>query len=88
VKDITYWKKKALKAARLVQGRGGSSECIASSSFDPEIGELIIVFVKRGTYKYFDVEEDVFDALNGAASQGEFFNLMIRDSGYSYERIG
>jgi len=64
------------------------SLCIQSSSYNPETREMIIEFIARGTYKYFEVEQETFDALNGAVSQGEFFNLMIRDSGYSFEKVG
>ncbi len=66
------------------QGRGSS--CVAVADFDPASQVLTIEFQQRGTYEYYDVSLEVWQALRGAASQGEFFNHSIKEV-YPYERI-
>ena len=64
------------------------SEAISGLDYDPDTQEMQIVFAKRGTYKYSEVEPQVFSEFNGAASRGTYFNMYIRNHGYYYERIG
>ena len=64
------------------------SEAIAGIDYDPVTQEMQIVFNQRGTYKYSEVEPQVFSEFNGAASRGTYFNMYIRNHGYWYERIG
>ena len=66
------------------------SECVATTNFTPETqldGTLVITFQKRGTYKYYNFPVDEWLLFNNAASRGTYFNLYIKDRGYSYERI-
>lgn len=63
------------------------SLCIQSSEYNPETQEMVITFQQRGTYRYFGVEQETFDELQEAESQGAYFNERIRDS-YTSERIG
>lgn len=65
----------------------GYSTCVSSADYDPAARELVVHFVKRGSYVYSDVPEDEAAGLIGATSQGTYFNLYIRDR-YAYERIG
>lgn len=62
------------------------STCVADVSYDPETFEMTVAFVKRGTYKYFEVPLDEYVDFETANSQGTYFNLYIRDR-YSFERI-
>lgn len=67
-----------------------ASRCVASLDYSLEDesgrGDLTINFVNRGSYIYHEVPLDVYVDLAGAGSQGQYFNLYIRDN-YSYERI-
>ena len=63
-----------------------NSSCTHSIAYEVESQELTIVFVERGTYKYFGVPADDYLGLKEANSQGTYFNLYIRDR-YPYERI-
>ncbi len=67
------------------------SECVAATGWVPTSefeGELTIAFQHRGTYKYYNFPVDEWLLFNNASSRGTYFNLYIRDHGYSYERIG
>lgn len=64
------------------------SRAIANIDYDPESSDLTVEFQKRGTYKYSGVDLDTFVEFSQATSWGTYFNLYIRDHGYSYERIG
>ena len=50
-------------------------------------GDLTIEFMARGTYIYHEVQLDTYVDFATAGSQGQYFNLYIRDQGYDYERI-
>ena len=65
----------------------GYSTCVAHADYDALAQELIIHFVKRGTYVYSGVDPDEAEGLINATSQGTYFNLYIRDR-YPFERIG
>ena len=41
-------------------------------------GELDITFAGGKTYRYFEVPEDMYEALLDATSKGEFFNEHIK----------
>jgi hypothetical protein len=68
-----------------------TSRCCKSVDFiltdESGRGDLTIEFMARGTYKYSNVPLDVYVDLAQAGSQGQYFNLYIRDA-YAYERIG
>ena len=62
------------------------SECVESLQYDFEKEILTIVFVKRGTYTYYNFPPAEFENFNLASSRGTYFNLYIRNAGYEYER--
>ena len=68
-----------------------ASRCVRSLDFqltdESGRGDLTVEFMARGTYIYHDVELDLYVDFATAGSQGQYFNLYIRDQGYSYERI-
>jgi hypothetical protein len=68
--------------------QGVESRCINSIDYDYEQSKLTINFVERGTYEYYNVPLDVYVDLAEASSQGQYFNLYIRNAGYSFSRIG
>jgi len=55
------------------------SSVIKSADYDPEARTLDVTFRTGRRYTYFDVSEDIFDALITASSAGEYFNAHIRD---------
>lgn len=71
---------------------GLESTCVNTLDWVPTVeegisGDLTVVFHKRGTYVYHDVPLDTFVDFSMAESQGQFFNLYIKDH-YSYDRTG
>lgn len=55
-------------------------------------GDLTVTFVGPpnggyGVYKYKDVPLNVYVDFAGASSQGQYFNLYIKNQ-FAYERIG
>jgi len=44
-----------------------------------ERGQKLFVTFSAGTYTYFDVPREVYEAFMAAASKGAFFNTRIRD---------
>jgi hypothetical protein len=57
--------------------RQEQSSGISASSYDDKTGDLLISFVKGGTWKY-NVPAQVYSAFRNAASKGVIFNVMIR----------
>src|SRR5215510_2097278 len=64
------------------------SECVASIEYDHDAEDLTIHFQERGSYIYHSFPKWAFSEFNNASSRGVYFNLYIRNAGYSYERIG
>lgn len=62
------------------------STCCAEIHYDPEEEVLTIVFQKRGTYQYFNVDLWTATQVETATSQGKDFNNYIRDR-FEYNRI-
>jgi hypothetical protein len=54
------------------------SSAIARIAYN-ERGQKLFVTFRAGTYTYFDVPREVYEALMAAASKGAFFNTRIRD---------
>ena len=63
----------------------GSSR-ITSIEYDPNSKELVINYVKGGSYKYFDVPQKEFDEFKDAESVGVQCTLFL-GRGYKYEKI-
>lgn len=67
-----------------------ASRCVKSLDFqltdESGRGTLTVEFMQRGTYIYNDVSLDVYVDFASSGSQGQYFNLYIRDQ-YTYERI-
>lgn len=66
---------------------GLESRAIENIDFDPTSGDLTVIFVERGTYVYHDIPLDTYVDFAGAESWGRYFNLYIRDQGFSYEKV-
>lgn len=76
-------------------GRGQSgkyekndSEAIEDIQYDVENSDLTVIFKARGTYVYHEFPLDDYTDFLGASSWGTYFNLYIRNRGFSYERVG
>lgn len=65
-----------------------SSSNIAQIEYDGEQRELQVTFTKGGVYKYKDVPTEVFNMISQAESVGSAFNTLVKNGGYSYEKVG
>ena len=54
--------------------------------YDRDSGELHVEFVSGATYRYEDVDEDTWEALQASESVGRFYNAAIRGL-YACDRI-
>ncbi|MBI2796653.1 MAG: KTSC domain-containing protein [Gemmatimonadetes bacterium] len=61
------------------------SSTIARFSYDSSTKTLTVVFLKSGTYNYFDVPEAVFEQFKSASSKGQFLAQSIKGN-YRYAR--
>jgi hypothetical protein len=64
-----------------------NSQCVENLDYSYENDTLTVHFHERGTYEYYHVPLPVFVDFSEAASKGQYFNLYIRNAGYSYSRI-
>src|SRR5438093_910075 len=62
------------------------SSSLASVGYSRRTKTLQIVFLKGGTYQFFDVPRPVFNAIVAANSKGQFFHEHIRDR-YEFRRV-
>lgn len=62
------------------------SSMMAGIGYDPAAQILEIEFRTGGTYQYFDVPADAYDALQAASSKGRFFHAHI-DGCFRYRRV-
>ena len=63
----------------------GSSR-ITSIEYEPDSKELVINYVKGGSYRYFNVPQKEFDEFNDAESVGVQCTLFL-GRGYKFEKI-
>ena len=63
----------------------GSSR-ITSIEYDPDSKELVINYVKGGSYRYFNVPQKEFNEFNDAESVGVQCTLFL-GRGYKFEKI-
>ena len=61
------------------------STALASIGYEPESRTLEIEFRSGSVYRYFEVEQEVYERLLVATSRGRFFSRHIRDR-YPYVR--
>ena len=63
------------------------SSVIAAMHYNAEARILTIVYrEKRGTYRYFDVPQQEFEAFRAAPSKGTYLNEVFKNKQYRYER--
>lgn len=48
---------------------------------------MVLVFVKRGSWLYYNVDRDLFDALHERGNSGSFFNTDVRPVCNDYIQI-
>ena len=63
-----------------------ASSNIAEVGYDRAKQTLEIMFRDGGVYQYFDVPEQVYQELLGAASHGQYFQASIKGA-YRYARL-
>jgi len=63
------------------------SKVIRTMRYDPDRQELLIVFRgDRGTYRYFDVPAEEWEAFLEAESKGTYLNRIFKQKEYPYEK--
>ena len=63
------------------------SSVIAAMSYNADAHVLTIVYhEKRGTYRYFDVPQQEYEAFRAAPSKGTYLNEIFKAKQYRYER--
>jgi KTSC domain len=63
------------------------SSVIAAMHYNVEARILTIVYrEKRGTYHYFDVPQQEYEAFRAAPSKGTYLNEIFKNKQYRYER--
>lgn len=61
------------------------SSLIHAVGYDDEAGEMEVVFNNGGTYRYEDVDRDVFENLLDSKSKGQFMRAHVMGS-YFYRK--
>ena len=64
-----------------------SSSSIAAIAYRASTSTLRIRFQRGNEYSYSSVPENVFHELLSADSIGQYFNVRIRNAGYTFERV-
>jgi hypothetical protein len=63
------------------------SSVIAAMSYNADTQVLTIIYRgKQGTYRYFDVPPEEYDAFRNAPSKGTYLNTIFKAKQYRYER--
>ena len=63
------------------------SSVIAAMHYNADARILTIVYrEKRGTYRYFDVPQQEYEAFRAAPSKGTYLNEIFKNKQYRYER--
>ncbi len=66
-----------------------SSSVIAAIGYDASRRVLTVVFRDgRGTYRYFDVPPEVWEAFQAAPSKGTYLNETFKNMGFGYGKEG
>jgi hypothetical protein len=62
------------------------SSNVESFGYDEGTQTLVVEFKKGGSYQYFDVPAQVFDAMKAAPSKGQFLAQSVKGT-YRYARM-
>jgi hypothetical protein len=62
------------------------SSTILRFGYDKEGRSLTVEFKKSGSYRYFDVPEQIFQQMKQAPSKGSFFTAHVKPA-YRYARL-
>jgi hypothetical protein len=63
------------------------SSVVRNAEYDETLRQLEVEFIGGSIYRYYDVEEPLFDAFIAARSKGEFLNMTIKPN-HRFARIG
>ncbi len=64
------------------------STAIESIGFNSDIGRMTVTFQGGGTYNYYGVSRQRYQAFCLAQSKGGYMNKVIKKEGHAYQRIG
>lgn len=65
-----------------------TSTNLASIGYDEASATLEVEFLNGRVYQYFGVPSSVHAGLMAAGSHGGYFNLYVKQAGYSYAKVG
>lgn len=75
-------------AARVVASKlTPESSNVRGYRYDPEAKSLFVTFKSGGTYRYDGVPSNVAKSLGRNKSAGKTINRLVKDKGYSYEKV-
>jgi hypothetical protein len=63
------------------------SSVVRNADYEESLRQLDIEFIGGSIYRYYDVDETLFDAFIGSPSKGEFLNMSIKPN-HRYVRLG
>jgi len=63
------------------------SSRINGMTYDTDKQELKVTFKRGGEYVYFDVSEEIYNALKTAPSIGKAFNDLVVNAGVIYQKL-
>ena len=72
--------------AKIERTRFPDSAAVRAIAYDARRHMLDVTFVDGGTYRYFDMPEEVFDRFRNAESAGRFMHEEILEQ-YDFERL-
>lgn len=64
-----------------------NSTNLSQVGYDPDTKMMDVTFQSGLTYRYFEVEQILFERLAIAPSKGQYFNTWVKGQ-YKYERLG
>ena len=56
--------------------------------YDEQDNSLYVQFLNGDIYKYYNVEQEIWDGFIQADSKGSYLNWFVKINGYQYEKIG
>lgn len=63
------------------------SSRVMGMSYDTEKQELKVTFKRGGVYLYYEVSEEIFNALKTAPSLGKAFESLVKRAGHKFDRL-
>jgi len=72
--------------AILTFGTEGSSR-ITGMAYDTDDNTLKVDFKRGGSYEYYEVSIEIYNAIKTAPSIGKAFDALIKNAGFKYKKV-